>query len=405
MIRQPTLAATPLPAPWARSAGNAAPTLPRLLDSRLSLQTGLALVRANARYWSAVAPLVREQLAHWHIRAQAVSDPHLRELALEKLDDEGFNAEVAATLATLAPRRNRRRVVKAIVALEILYDYLDGLTESPSPDSSQDGRRLFEAFTDAVSPALQRSGDYYRHHRRRDNSGYLDELVCTVRFALAGLPGIAKLADILRGVAARSSEAQLHIHAIASIGTARAERWATVQSAGTLLEWREFLAGAASSVLGAHALIVAAADHHTTYAQALRIDQAYLSISVLPTVLDSLIDYERDAANGRPGYVRLYDDRDELERRLARVTRQAVETARELPNGAHHVMTIVGIVAYYTSAPTAGSDLAVGATEATARDLQPLIGPTLAVMHMWRAAKRLRALGPAPPSMRAGLPA
>ncbi len=405
MSRHPTLAATPLPAPWARNAPGAARTPSRLLGSRLSTQTGLALVRANARYWSAIAPLVREQLAHWHSRAQAISDPQLRGLALEKLDEEGFNAEVAATLATLAPRTNRRRVVKAIVALEILYDYLDGLTESPSPDSPGDGERLSEAFTDAVSPALARSGDYYRHHRRRDRSGYLDELVCTVRFALAGLPGIAKLADILRGAAARSSEAQLHIHSMERTGPGAPERWATVQAAGTSLQWREFLAGAASSVLGAHALIVAAADHRTTYAQALRIDQAYLSISVLPTLLDSLIDYERDTANGRPGYVGLYDDRDELERRLARVTRHAVELARELPNGAHHVMTIVGIVAYYTSAPTGGSGLAARATETTARDLRPLIGPTLAVMHMWRAAKRLHALRPASPATRAGLPA
>jgi hypothetical protein len=192
-------------------------------------------------------------------------------------------------------------------------------------------------------------------------------------------------------VAIRSGEAQLHIHALSLSGIEALERWATAEATESSLEWREFLAGAASSVLGIHALIAAAADHQTTYAQATELDRAYLSISVLPTVLDSLIDYEADAAARAPGYVALYEDRELLQRRLARVIRDALERARTLPNGAHHVMTIVGIIAYYTSAPTADSDYAGSVSAQATRHLRPLIGPTLAVMHAWRAAKRVRA--------------
>lgn len=387
MSNSPTLAATPLPRPWASRAFRASKE-PGVLDARLSAGAAIALLRANTRYWSSVAPLVHEQLAHWQTRAQAISHPLLRGLALEKLGEEGFNAEVAATLATLAPRTHRRRVVKAIVALEVLFDYLDGLTESPSHERPGDGARLFAAFIDAVAPATERHGDYYRHHAYRDMSGYMDELVGTVRFALAGLPGTTKLADLLRRVATRSSEAQLLVHSVSLTGVGQLEHWATHNAAGTSLEWREFLAGAASSVLAVHALIAAAADHRTTYAQALEIDRAYLSISVLPTVLDSLVDYDRDLAGGLPGYVRLYEDREVLQRRISRVITDAVHRARVIPNGPHHVMTIVGIVAYYASAPTAGISETV--TEQTARSLRPLIGPTLAVMHTWRAAKRVR---------------
>ncbi|MHB8242237.1 MAG: DUF2600 family protein [Solirubrobacteraceae bacterium] len=387
MSNSPTLAATPLPRPWASRVSRASRSA-GILDARLSASATIALLRANTRYWSNVAPLVHEQLEHWQARAQAISHPLLRALALEKLGDEGFNAEVAATLATLAPRIHRRRVVKAIVALEVLFDYLDGLTESPSQERPGDGARLFAAFTDAVAPATERHGDYYRHHTCCDLSGYMDELVGTVRFALADLPGTTKLADLLRRVATRSSEAQLRVHSVTLTGVGQLERWATHNAAGTSLEWREFLAGAASSVLAVHALIAAAADHRTTYAQALEIDRAYLSISVLPTVLDSLVDYDRDLASGRPGYVRLYEDREVLQRRISRVIADAVQRARRIPNGPHHVMTIVGIVAYYTSAPTAG--LAEAVTEQTARNLRPLLGPTLAVMHTWRAAKRAR---------------
>ncbi len=149
-------------------------------------------------------------------------------------------------------------------------------------------------------------------------------------------------------------------------------------------------------MLGVHALIAAAADHRTTYAQAVKIERAYLSISALPTVLDSLIDYDSDAAAGRSGFVSLYEDREVLQGHLIGVIDDAVQRARDLPHGPHHVMTVVGIVAYYVSAPSANSDFAGLASERTARHLRPLIGPTLAVMHTWRAAKRLRALWHAP---------
>jgi tetraprenyl-beta-curcumene synthase len=354
----------------------------------------MALLGANVRYWSSVAPLVRQQLGHWRLRARSISDRSLRTLALAKLDEEGFNAEVAATLATLAPRAHRRRVVKAIVALEILYDYLDGLTESPWQRSPADGEPLFEAFTDAVAPSMQGSGDYYRRHPGCDDGGYLEELAATVRFALAGLPSTARLADVMQRSAARAAAAQLRIHATPPTGADELEQWARSHAAETQLEWREFLAGAASSVLAVHALIAAAADHRTTREQALDIDRTYLSISVLPTVLDSLVDCEQDAGAGRSGYVQLYEGREVLARALARVIDDAVDHARRAPNSSHHVMTLVGAVAYYASAPTARGELARPVMERTGRQLQPLMAPTMAVMRAWRAAKRLRSLMP-----------
>jgi tetraprenyl-beta-curcumene synthase len=360
------------------------------MDARLATRSGIALVLANARYWSSVAPLVRRQLSRWHSRAQAIGDPVLRTLALHKLGEEGFNAEVAAMLATLAPSAHRRDAVDAIVALEVLYDYLDGLTESPSHESPDDGERLFKAFTEAVAPAVVPHGDYYRYHPQSEDGGYLDELVATVRFALTRLPSTAKFADILQRSAVRGSEAQLRIHAASLSGPGQLERWAKLNAVGTPLQWREFLAGAACSVLAVHALIAAGADKRTTYGQALEIDRIYLSISVLPTILDSLIDYERDLSSGRPGYVQYYDDRDVLAGRLLSVIDDAVSHARRAPHGAHHVMTLVGVVAYYTSAPTAKNEFARPVTERVVRQLRPLIGPTLGVMHTWRTMKRMQ---------------
>jgi tetraprenyl-beta-curcumene synthase len=360
------------------------------MDARLAAEAGRALLLANVRYWSSVARLVAQQLARWRGRAQEIGDPVLRGLAAQKLGEEGFNAEAAAMLATLAPRAHRRDAVTAIVALEILYDYLDGLTESPSHESPDDGYRLFTAFTDAVTPAFEPAGDYYRYHPHRDDGSYLDDLVATVRAALARLPSTATLADILTSSAGRGAEAQLRIHAAALSGPGPMERWAKLNAVGTPLQWREFLAGAACSVLAVHALIAAAADGGTTHEQALEIDRIYLSISVLPTILDSLVDYDRDLSEGQPGYVQYYDSRDVLAGRLVCVIDDAVGHARRAPHGPHHVMNLVGVVAYYTSAPTAKNEFALPVTERVVAQLRPLIGPTLAVMYTWRTIKRVR---------------
>jgi hypothetical protein len=64
--------------------------------------------------------------------------------------------------------------------------------------------------------------------------------------------------------------------------------------------------------------------------------------------------------------------------------------ARTTPNAAHHVMTLTGVVAFYTSAPTATSPFAAAATTHIQHELRPLITPTLLVMRAWRAAKRAR---------------
>jgi tetraprenyl-beta-curcumene synthase len=359
-------------------------------DWPLAARSAGALALANVRYWSSVAPSVHTQLRRWRTLAHTIEDPSLRALALGKLEHEGFNAEAAAMLATLAPRRHRRATVEAIVAVEIMYDYLDGLTETPSYETPDDGYRLFRAFTDAVAPSVEPGGNYYRDHACMEDC-YLEALVGAARSALATLPGIASLAEVLHTSAGRGAEAQLQIHAAALSGPGPLRRWAQRGAADTPLQWREFLAGAACSVLGVHALIAAAADARTTVEQAREIDRIYLSISVLPTVLDSLLDHELDVSAGQPGYLQHYEDSAALTHELTNVIHETISRARRARHGAHHVMTLAGVLAYYFSTPTAGNELARPVVEHIGRELGPLLTPTLAMMRVWRAAKRVRA--------------
>ena len=359
----------------------------------------LALVLANLRYWRTVAPLVHAELACWEQAARAIPDPHLHELARAKLSDERFNVDLAATLATLAPRAQRARAVVAIVALQVLYDYVDVLTEQPAAGpvgSRSDARALLAALTDAVTLAndadLPSGADHPRDyfHDRPDDGGYLQALVEGVRTALAPLPAAAAIAPIARAAAARCAEAQALNHDASRSGLAQLRRAATAQGSGTGLGWQEYLAGATASVLAVHALIAAAADPTTTPEDAADLDRLYLSIGAL-TMLDSLVDRDEDIAAGQLGYVQYYDDPHLLASRLALLARDTVARARALPNGAHHIVTLVGIVAYYASAPTANTEFARPLIAPVRRELRPLITPTLALFRAWRLAKRARA--------------
>ncbi len=358
-------------------------------DRRLLARASLALVRANVRYWLTVAPVVRSQLARWERLARQIPDRELRALALEKLHGEGFNAQVAAMVTTVAPARQRVRAVEATVALEVLFDYLDGLTEAPSDDSIRDGLDVSRALIDAVTPAREPSGDYYRFQPRSEDI-YLVGLVAAVRGALASLPAIAAVREAVDRSAARCAEAQVRAHASSHEGASQVELWARAQAAGTALGWREFLAGAASSVLAVHALIAAATDARTTPRQALELDDLYLPICVMPTLLDSAIDFELDACAGKAGFAAYYEDQQELARRLADVAEHVLALAPRTRDGAHHVMLLVGVVAYYSSNSAADSDFARPVVELLHERLRPLITPTLAILHAWRIAKRLK---------------
>jgi tetraprenyl-beta-curcumene synthase len=360
------------------------------------------LLLANARYWSTVAPLVRAQLRRWERRARTIPDRDSRHLALEKLQRERFNAEVAATFATFVPRSRRARVVEALVALEVLYDFLDGLIAGSPADPLADGERTFEPFLDAITLAAERGAARQPADQYADG-GYTAALAGVVRQTLERLPAAAEISDLILGAACRTAQGQIRTHAVRSRGLAQLERWARREALGTELEWVEFAAGAAASVLAMHALITAAADRRTTRAQARAIDAAYLSISAVSTMLDSLNDYERDRATGRPMAIDWYQEGRMREGdRVAHLAARALTGAAALPRRTRHIVIAAGVVSYYTSPAEARTARARPVAVHIHRALGGLIWPTLAMMRGWRMAKRVRASRSRP---RARLPA
>lgn len=345
--------------------------------------TALAFTLAQARYWASVYPRVRAELAIWQARAEAIGDPVLRTLAADKLCAERANTEAIATLCTLAPPAHRGTTVVAAVALQVMYDYLDAVTEQPVADPFRDGRQLFRTFAVAFTPG-EGPVDYYRFHPRRDDGGYLDALVERARSSIAALPGIATVLPTARSVSARFAEAQIRSHAVRCYGSGQLKTWAEGQSRAAGLTWWEWAGGAAASVLAVHALVAAAATGTTTRAGARQIDHVYLLGSALTTMLDSLIDDERDLELGAHRYTAYYADAEHAAARISAIAQRAVLAAQRLPSPAHHTITIAGIAAFYLSATDSSAE-SIGLVARRVTDqLRPTITPVLAVLRLWR---------------------
>src|SRR5215217_1886411 len=134
-----------------------------------------ALAFVMARFWLVVFPLARMQLRGWQRLAAAIPDPVLRAHALATLDSERLSAAGAALFAATAPRRRDPELVRALVAYQVICDYLDTLAEQPNPDPIRNGVRLHRALADAVADGPL--ADHYRDHAVRDDGDYLVALV------------------------------------------------------------------------------------------------------------------------------------------------------------------------------------------------------------------------------------
>lgn len=347
------------------------------------------LLLANLRYWTRVAPMLDGQIARWQRLAAAIPDRGLREIAASKLKQERFNVELAATAATLAPPPRRHDAVLGIVALQVMYDYLDLLSEGEGTGpSAHAGARLYRSLSDAIELGPTGESDYYGAGAPQPDGGYLEELSQSVKAVIETLPAAPAVEASLRRSAERCAEAQIHCHSLAQTGTAEIERWATLQAQGTDMQWQAVLAGSSASVLALHALIAAAADERTSRAQAERLETTYLAIGAL-SMLDSIVDRDRDLQRGELNYLRLYDGPATMAAGLARLARQAKRGVRGLPNASQHFVTLVGIVAYYCVAMEDSDAQARAITMPMRQELRPLLAPTMAIMRAWRLKRSL----------------
>jgi tetraprenyl-beta-curcumene synthase len=345
-----------------------------------------ALSVSLARYRFGLAKTVHGELARWTEQARAIPDPELRRLALGKLEQEGFNARAAAMLATFAPRRQRHEMVRAIVALEVLFDYLDGRTEPRSGGDPLAWRRdMFAVLNWAVAAPTPP----HEHSPAIDtpDAAYLATLAETARASLIRLPGAVATREAMARAALRAGEAQTRKHARGELGEEQLRAWARAGAAGTTLGWREYLAGACASVLALHALIASAGPVGQEVGE---IDALYLRIGAVAALLDSAVDYERDRAGEELGMVGYLEDKHELRRSVAALVASTSELARASGSRRRDVAVLAGVVGYYTTGPGARTELAVSIADELRERHGGMLAPASALMWRWRRSERPR---------------
>jgi tetraprenyl-beta-curcumene synthase len=347
------------------------------------------LLSTLGRYWVTIFPTARREIHYWRVRAETIPDPTLRSFARRTLAHEGMNAEGAALFATLAPRALRASVVRLVVCFQVMYDYLDVLTEQPVPDSLSASRRVHRALTTALGQPSPSHG-YYTDHVHGDDGGYLDGLIEACRKRLADLPSTAVVAPFALEAARRSADGQSYSHAAVFATNERLMRWATnATPPGLDLQWWE-TAAASESSLAIHALLASAADPALTPSAAERISAAYWPwITGLNALLDDFVDRAEDAAEGTHSYVANYASDADAAHRVATIAGQATQMVRTLPRSRQHAVILAAMTSFYLSAPQAASPdvraVAVGVRAELDTDVRVL----LAMLRARRLAARV----------------
>jgi tetraprenyl-beta-curcumene synthase len=347
-------------------------------------QDAVTLVGVGAIYWLAVYPQVGCELTEWRSHAQAIPDPVLRAQALHKLSAERLNPEAAAFFAVLAPRKERRLVVRLIVAYQLLYDYLDAVNELPGCTDLRNGLQLHEALVDAVSPDRSLS-DYYLHNPNRRDGDYVVALTTVCRRIVRSLPSMVRLAPVLERAARRCGEAQSRNHAITTEGEHGLIAWSLEQSPGgngKYLWWE--LAAGGISCLAIHALFALAAQPQGTSQDAALVDEAYFPpICAISALLDSLADHHSDAGTTNHSFIVRYRDSLHAAERFASIAEDAAVRIGRLGHRRRHLAILRGVVAFYLSSPSVREEFPAPVAE----NLMLSGGP---LTHTMRAVMRLR---------------
>jgi tetraprenyl-beta-curcumene synthase len=360
----------------------------------------VTFTRAAGRYWLTVYPHVRRELRYWRSRAERIPDPTLRRLALGTQWEEQGNLKGAAAFAVLAPRGQRARVVRVVVAFQAIYDYADTLAEQPSADAAENGERLHGALLSALDPQADH-GDYYEYSGLEEDGGYLRDLVDACRAAWGALPSHA----VLTAPAVRTIERMVAFqrfnhgsHDAQDDHVGKATRWGALAAwaqaqtpPGSGLRWWEVAAGGASS-LTVFALIAAAAEPDASTEDSVRLEQVYFPwIGALHLLLDSLVDRQDDVEAGRNSLVEHYSSPEELAGRLNAIAIEALRLTKTLPRGSQHALIFAAMVSFYLAQPQATSkDAAPARAEilVTLGERGALVMPVLRALRGRRGRRR-----------------
>ncbi len=302
------------------------------------------------KFVTRVFPAVETELDYWRAKAATGTHRELVRQAHASIRHKRFHAQGGSVYA-LAYGRFNRDLVRLIVALQTISDYLDNLCDRAGCLDQEAFRRLHESMLVAVDPKRE-SADFYDHYPYHADGGYLDALVEQCRRILQTLPSYDTVkADVVRLVGLYS-DLQVFKHTHLSdrepLLTAWFERYRPSHPG---LYWWEF-AAATGSTLGMFALFAAASRPQLTDAEVEQLSKAYFPwVCGLHILLDYFIDQEEDRMGGDLNFISYYRDVRHCRDRLLLFVRRSLESVSALPRPHFHRTVVKGLLALYLSDP------------------------------------------------------
>lgn len=344
------------------------------------------------RHIARVLPLVDRELAQWSERARSIPDPALAAQATASIAHKRFHCEGGSVFAAWSkdgPGAEGAALVRFIVALQTISDYLDNLGDRTGSLDPRDFRQLHQAMLDAVSPGTAPAGDYYRFHPHQDDGGYLDALVGTCREVLSSLPRYETVRLRVTRLVRLYTDLQCYKHAEPDQRVPALQAWFDRHSSGYPgLKWWEF-AAACGSTLGVFALVAEAARSIPVEAKE-RLEAAYFPwIAGVHILLDYFIDQEEDRRENDLNFVSFYSSASEAAGRMGWLLGQALHHARGLADPPFHLTVIEGLLGLYLSNPKVREQ----GIEGVARELLARGGVRARIVHaycrhfFWRSAR------------------
>jgi tetraprenyl-beta-curcumene synthase len=296
-----------------------------------------------------------------------------------------------AALFCVLPQRRNPCLMRALVAYQIIWDFLDSVNERSAHAGLSNGLQLHLALTDALDPD-QMPSHYYAHNFWRDDGGYLRTLVIACREACSQLPEYARACPAVVREARRGRVCAINHHHDPLARDLTLEAW--VLSELPLRHealWFE-LTAAASTDLTIFALLASASETGSREPVRFDITKAYFPwASSLAALLDSYVDQIEDELTGNHSYIAHYTTAELATQRICQLMERCMREMSSLQEGQKHMLIAACMFAMYLSKRSA---LTPASRETTTRlvlsggALTRLLHP---ILRLWRAVYGLSA--------------
>jgi tetraprenyl-beta-curcumene synthase len=348
-----------------------------------------ALLRGAARQLIWGIPTASRELGSCRALAAGIPDDAIRQDALEALDRKRGNTHGAALFWTLPDARDKH-LLRLLVTYQVMWDFLDCVSESGAGTGQANGLQLHQALVDAIDPSRP-IADYYALHPWHDDGGYLRSLVEACRRCCRALPSFERVCPVLVREATRAGVQAINHDPNPAVRQAALEAWVAREYPNEQeVTWFE-LAGAAGAGLAIYALFALAAEPACSETDIDRAYRAYFPwTSAVATMLDSFVDQAEDLANGDHCYVAYYQTHERATERIGRLVRRCLQETHTLRNSERHTLIAACMVAMYLSKDSARTRALRAPTTSLLRAGGQLSRFLLPILRLWRISNAQR---------------